>query len=186
LEPIVNLIATDERAFTRRHPQPTAKALDQHAMLVVCGRRNGLIASASRVVHFGNISEDLMRRQRAVVEIDAKLMSATKPGVTLGSIYQNIPNFYKEAGYPEEYKYHHQGGLSGYATRERLAVETETTMVTQGQVYAWNPTIAGVKSEDTIYVQNNQASVITAGKHFPVIELKVGDKVWKRPGILQR
>lgn len=186
LEPIVNLIGVDERTFTRRHPQPTSKILDKHAMLVVCGRRNGLIASASRLVHFGSISEDLLNKHMAVVEIDAKIMNETVPGRTMEQIFKQIPIFYEQAGYPEEYKYHHQGGLTGYATRERLAIEAEKTSVAQGQIYAWNPSISGVKSEDTIYVKGNAASIITAGKHFPVIDVSVGIKVWKRAGILER
>jgi Xaa-Pro aminopeptidase len=186
LEPIVNLIAVDERTFTRRHPQPTAKNLDKHAMLVVCGRRNGLIASASRLIHFGTIPTDLLNKHQAVAEIDAKLMNVTKPGNTMEQIYRQIPKFYEQAGYSDEYKLHHQGGLTGYATRERLAIEGEKTVVTEGQVYAWNPSIAGTKSEDTIYVKNNLPSIITAGKHFPLMEIRVEDQIWKRPGILKR
>jgi Xaa-Pro aminopeptidase len=186
LEPIVNLIAVDERTFTRRHPQPTSKILDKHAMLVVCGRRNGLIASASRLVYFGSIPTDILTKHKAVVEIDAKLMNETRPGNSMEQIFQKIPQFYEQAGYPEEYKFHHQGGLTGYSTRERLALAGEKAVVSESQVYAWNPSIAGVKSEDTVYVKNNLPSIITLGKHFPLIEIRVEDQVWKRPGILQR
>jgi len=186
LEPIVNLIAVDERIFTRRHPQPTTMLLDRYAMLVVCGRRNGLIASATRLVHFGPIPADILHRHEAATVIDTKLIHATKPGVSLEHMYSTIPNLYKEAGYPDEYKLHHQGGLTGYSTRERLAVEGERIVVAEGQVYAWNPSIAGAKSEDTIYVKNNSATVITSSNNFPEIEVSVEGKVWKRPAILQR
>ena len=42
-QPIVVLVATDERIFNFRHPLPTAKRLDRYAMLIICGRRHGLV-----------------------------------------------------------------------------------------------------------------------------------------------
>ena len=42
ITPIVVLIATDERIFRFRHPLPTMKPLDRYAMLVLCGRKDGL------------------------------------------------------------------------------------------------------------------------------------------------
>lgn len=45
VQPIVNLIATDERIFKFRHPLPTGKKLERYAMLVLCGRQAGLVCS---------------------------------------------------------------------------------------------------------------------------------------------
>ena len=39
IQPIVNLIATDDRIYQFRHPLPTGKILDKYAMLVLSGRR---------------------------------------------------------------------------------------------------------------------------------------------------
>lgn len=47
---IVNLIATDQRIFSFRHPLPTDKELDTYALLVLCGRRWGLICSITRLI----------------------------------------------------------------------------------------------------------------------------------------
>lgn len=41
VQPIVNLVATDERVFHFRHPLPTGKHLESYAMLVLCGRMWG-------------------------------------------------------------------------------------------------------------------------------------------------
>jgi len=53
LQAIVNLIATDVRIFDFRHLLPTDKKLERYARLVLCGRRWGLVASVTRLVHFG-------------------------------------------------------------------------------------------------------------------------------------
>jgi Xaa-Pro aminopeptidase len=43
-QPIVNLIAADERVYRYRHPLPTDKKLEKYAMLVLCGRKWGWCA----------------------------------------------------------------------------------------------------------------------------------------------
>ncbi|CAG7616089.1 M24 family metallopeptidase [Paenibacillus allorhizosphaerae] len=186
LDPIVNLIAADERIFQRRHPLPTGKTLQSYAMLVVCARRNGLIASATRLVHFGAVPEPISDKMRAVAEIDARMIDATTEGKPLGAVYSEAMRFYSEAGYPDEYRYHHQGGLTGYATREKLATPHEKMTIRRGQIFAWNPSIAGVKSEDTIYVGANGSEIVTPTLEYPGIEIHVNGKTYVRPGILQR
>src|SRR4030065_1030021 len=61
VQAIVNLIATDERIYSYRHPLPTAKKLDRYAMLILCGRKNGLNSSLKPPVHFGSLSGRLKR-----------------------------------------------------------------------------------------------------------------------------
>jgi antitoxin VapB len=69
--PIVNLIATDERIFKFRHPLPTGKEMDKYAMLVLCGRKYGLVCSLTRLVHFGPLSDELKVKADAVAYVDA-------------------------------------------------------------------------------------------------------------------
>jgi hypothetical protein len=53
VQPIVNLIAVDERISAYRHPLPTERELKSYAMLVLSGRKWGLVCSITRLVHFG-------------------------------------------------------------------------------------------------------------------------------------
>jgi Xaa-Pro aminopeptidase len=188
LEPIVNLIAVDDRIFTRRHPLPTSRALDSYAMLVVCARRHGRIASATRLVRFGAVPQDVRDRHRAVAEIDARVIDATRAGVTLDGLYRQLESFYRDAGYPDEIRHHHQGGLTGYTTREKLALPGDGFVIQPYQLYAWNPSVAGAKSEDTILTTDGAPELLTLpeGDDFPIVEVKVGDTIWRRPDILQR
>ncbi|GGD61602.1 M24 family metallopeptidase [Paenibacillus nasutitermitis] len=186
LEPIVNLVAVDERAYQRRHPLPTDKRLNAYAMVVVCARKNGLIASASRLVHFGRIPDSLNEKQHAVVRIDSRLMHATRPETSLDDLFMQMKQFYRDEGFPEEYQNHHQGGLTGYATREKLAVSGESYKLRAGQLVAWNPSIAGVKSEDTLLVHHEANEWMTETNQYPYLEVKIDNKVYRRPAILQR
>ncbi|WP_026570620.1 M24 family metallopeptidase [Sediminibacillus sp. JSM 1682029] len=187
LEPIVNLAAVDGRTFKRRHPLPTSNRLDRYAMLVVCTRKKGKIVSASRLVHFGEPSDTLKDRHRGVIAVDSRLIAATVPGADFQDLYEVMQTAYSDAGYPEEWKYHHQGGLSGYNTREKLLLPENAEMIVEtGQVFAWNPSISGVKSEDTILVGEKEATIVTHTGEYPMLEVKAGTKVVERPDILIR
>jgi antitoxin VapB len=55
-----------------------------------------------------------------------------------------------------------------------------------GQAYAWNPSITGTKSEDTILVSEQENEVLTEIADWPAIEIPVGDLSIKRPAILEK
>jgi antitoxin VapB len=182
--PIVNLIATDERIFRYRHPLPTAKALDRYAMLVLCGRKHGLVCSITRLIHFGPLSHELRRKESACARVDATMIAQTRPGATLGNLFQATMDAYAAEGFPGEWQLHHQGGPAGYNPREAVATPASTEMVAQGQVYAWNPSITGLKSEDTILVGATTNEVLTTIAGWPTITVNVAGQVWTRPAVL--
>jgi antitoxin VapB len=53
-----------------------------------------------------------------------------------------------------------------------------------GQVFAWNPSITGTKSEDSILVGETANEIITEIADWPSINVQVGQQVIKRPAIL--
>jgi Xaa-Pro aminopeptidase len=185
VQPIVLLVATDERIFNFRHPLPTARQLDRYVMLVLCGRRHGLVCSITRLVHFGHLSGELRRKAEAVAAIDAAFISATRPGATLGDVFQKAMAAYAEAGYPDEWKLHHQGGPAGYEPREFLATPGSSFKVQARQTYAWNPSITGAKSEDTIVVisDGQPNEVLTAIPGWPTLRVTVDGQAFERPAI---
>jgi Xaa-Pro aminopeptidase len=167
-QPIVNLIATDERIFSFRHPLPTAKKLEKYAMLILCGRKDGLVCSLTRLIHFGPLSDELKRKQEACARVDAVFIASTRPGQSLGNIFDKAVATYAAAGYPDEWRKHHQGGPAGYEPREYLAVPGSPEPVTAGQVYSWNPSITGCKSEDTTLVGETYNEILTEIPGWPV------------------
>jgi Xaa-Pro aminopeptidase len=183
---IVDLIATDERIFAHRHPLPTSKKLDKYAMLVLCGRKGGLICSITRLVHFGPLSDDIRRKEKAVAQIDAEMIAATRPGFTISDVFRNAQAAYASTGFADEWQLHHQGGSAGYAPREFTATPASTQPILMGQAFAWNPSITGVKSEDTILVGESSNEIITEIAGWPTIDVQVEDRVIKRPIILER
>jgi antitoxin VapB len=178
-------VATDERIFSFRHPLPTYKSMERYAMLVMCGRRWGLVCSLTRLIHFGKLPDDLRRRAEAVARVDAAFIHATRPGKTIGQVFQQGVGVYSQVGFSDEWKLHHQGGPAGYEPREFIARPTSQEMVSLGQSYAWNPSITGTKSEDTIQVGEEENEVITAIPGWPTIEVEIDGRTYSRPAILE-
>jgi Xaa-Pro aminopeptidase len=182
VQAIVNLIATDGRLFAFRHPLPTDKELERYAMLVLCGRRWGLVCSVTRFVHFGRLPDDLSRKAEAVAQVDATFIG---PSQTLGQIFRQATAAYAETGFPDEWHLHHQGGPAGYEPREYIATPDSADVVSVGQVYAWNPSITGTKSEDTILVGDEGNEVLTSIDGWPTLTVTVDGQEHTRPAILE-
>lgn len=186
VQAIVNLVATDERVFSFRHPLPTPKKLENYAMLALCGRKWGLVCSTTRFIHFGRIPEYLCRKADAVAKVDTVFIANTRPGERLGDIFRHGAEAYAVNDYPNEWHLHHQGGLAGYEPREIVATFHTKETVSVGQVYAWNPSISGTKSEDTILVTGHGCEILTAMNEWPTIQVQADGRTFFRPAILER
>jgi len=187
VQPYVVLVAFDDRLKRYRHPIPTANHLRKTAMLVICGRRHGLIASLTRLVHFGTLPPDLAARHEAVCRVETAMWAATTPGAAWGDAFKAGQNQYRKEGFAGEWKLHHQGGPTGYAGRDFMVAPGELRVVHDQQAVAWNPSITGTKSEDTWIVNGEQRQVVTAcSVHWPTISVTAGGLTLERPGILVR
>jgi Xaa-Pro aminopeptidase len=186
LLPNVCLIAADERARKYRHPVPTHACVEQFVMLVIGARRHGLAVSATRLVHFGPIPEELARRHGAVCAVDACLILGSRPGARVSDVFNAACQEYARQGFPDEWRLHHQGGATGYAAREYRATPTTDEAVLDQQAFAWNPSIAGTKSEDTVIATAAGPEVLSQAQDWPLISAGYGGESLQRPGILER
>lgn len=159
--PVV-LVGGEARAPVHRHPLPTGAKLGAFALLAASVERDGLYVSLTRVVSFGAPPTELLRLVGAAAEVDAAVLAASRPGRTLGELFDVIARAYDEQGFPEEWRKHHQGGLTGYRGREAFAEPGDATVVPDACAFAWNPSITGGgKSEDTVLVTSDGVDVIT-------------------------
>lgn len=184
--PAVTLVAADERVYTRRHPIPTDRRLERYAMLVVGGKRHGLNLSATRLVHFGAIPDELQSRHAACARVDAAFLAATRPGAALSAVFRAGQEAYADEGCPEEWRLHHQGGPTGYGARDLKATPGAAGEVLLHQAYAWNPSIAGAKSEDTALVTETGIEILSPTPDLPSINVTAAGMTCTRPAILER
>jgi Xaa-Pro aminopeptidase len=171
--PIVTLVGSDERLRRFRHPVPTAAAWTSVVMVALCAERDGLVVSLSRIVAAGG-PPDLEARTRATASVFGRILDATRPGATAASLYAVAADGYAAAGFPGEELKHHQGGAIGYRAREWVAHPASQESVQARQAFAWNPTIAGTKVEDTALVVNDTLDMLTTTPDWPLITVGTG------------
>ena len=181
---VVALVAADERLQKFRHPVPTGRAWEKVLMVVVCARRGGLIASLTRIVTAGPVSDELRRRTDACARVNARLYAATRPGATGAELYDAAARAYAEEGFEGEQHRHHQGGATGYRTRDWVAHPASADRVEESQAFAWNPSITGTKIEETCVAGGDGVEVITSSPGWPVLETEVGGRVYASPDVL--
>ncbi len=158
----VLLATAGDRIARYRHPIPHGDTIKRRAMLVVSAERGGLYANVTRMVHFEEPDKELKRRLEACETILQRMREgATRPGRTLADAFKDCQRFYAEVGFPEEWKLHHQGGLTGYASREIIASLLTPQEIRAGQAFAWNPSITGAKAEETFILTESGPEVIT-------------------------
>lgn len=166
VEPVVLLVAGQARAVVHRHPLPTPARLGAYAMVVVCARRAGLVVSLTRLV--GALPTDRQDAFDRLLHVDARANLATRPGRRIGQVVEDLRAAYVAHGFAEdEWTRHHQGGPAGYQPRDVVARPDTEELVADRQCFAWNPTGAGVKSEDTILATPDGPEVVTIDAAWP-------------------
>ncbi|MBC7806225.1 MAG: M24 family metallopeptidase [Akkermansiaceae bacterium] len=184
--PYLTLVASDERIAKYRHPIPTDKAVERLVMYVTCAQAFGLIACATRIVSFGSIGSDLKKRHEACCLVDTVFNLSSKPGASIADVFEAGQEAYAARGYGDEWGLHHQGGATGYAGRDYKAVPGMAQTVRQNQAFAWNPSITGTKTEDTIIATADGPVVLTPAPDFPTVKVETSLGVMDRPAIWER
>ena len=186
IDPITLMSAADDRVYRFRHPIPTERRVEKYLMVSICARKWGLIVSLTRFVHFGKLPEELRKKYEANVFIDCTFMAHTRPGIPAKEVLQKGMDAYREKGYPEEWKLHHQGGSIGYTGRDYRVNFKSPDIIQENQAFTWNPSITGTKSEDTILATPKGPEMITHPILYPTLSLSVAGISFIRPDVLEK
>ena len=116
-----------------------------------------MYANLTRFVCFGRMQASVEMRNFAslhchVHEIEAEALNLCLPGTPLNAVYDALAQAYRQHGYPQAIRQHHQGGITGYLSRETIANSTTTEALTGNMTVAWNPSLPGAKIEDTFVI----------------------------------
>lgn len=161
--PVV-LVAADERIALFRHPLPTAKPVRRRVMLVLVAEAWGLHVAVTRIRELVEPDPEIAQRLRLVEDVHRAMIEATTVGATLGDVLAVAQSAYAAAGRPDEWRDHHQGGSIAYNGREVVATPGEPTEIRPGMAFAWNPSIAGAKAEDTFVLASDGTRRFVTGR----------------------
>ena len=176
-------VAGHERVTKFRHPLPTATPVGNRVSASICAKRKGLIASVTRIVSFGPVSQAAELSYEAIFKVEAAMLDATIVGQPFSAPIHAAISAYPANGFDsDEWQKHHQGGPTGFLPRDWPANTETTRVIAENQAIAWNPTGAGWKAEDTILATNSGVKILTNDPNWPT--LTVNGRT--RPNYLQR
>ena len=155
LQPAQMLAAGSARLYSYRQPTPGRNTLGRVAMLAFSARGYGLHANLTRFVSFEPLegSEQILHEQ--VRDIEAEALHCCIPGTRLSQVYDLFSENYTRRGHTAAIDQNHQGGLTGYQTREIMADPTSTHCLRKCETVAWNPSLAGARIEDTFLIHDS-------------------------------
>ena len=189
IEAPVVLVGGAERAGKYRHYTPTDAELGEYALVSVTTQRGGLHASCTRTVAF-DAPDWLGERHEVAARVETTALAATQrmagENGTAGDVFAAIQDAYADLGYEGEWEHHHQGGAAGFAGREWIATPGADDPLEVPMAYAWNPTVQGAKSEDTVLVTDEGFEVLTSTGEWPTRQFEDvdGEYELERPTIL--
>ncbi|RQG89957.1 M24 family metallopeptidase [Natrarchaeobius halalkaliphilus] len=189
IEAPVVLVGGSERVQRYRHYTPKRTELGEYALVSVTTQRWGLHASCSRTVAF-DPPEWLEERHEAATRVETAALAATRSvaadGGTAGDVFTAIQEAYDDVGYGGEWRHHHQGGAAGFSGREWIATPDHEASVELPMAYAWNPTVQGAKSEDTVLITDDDYEILTRTDNWPMTTVDAAgvDESLERPDVL--
>ena len=182
---VVTLVAADERIARFRHPVATSQRWQRLVMVVVGVQRHGLTVSLSRIISAGRVAPSMKALTEANATVFGQLLDATRPGARGRDLFEVAQRAYAALGFPGEETRHHQGGATGYRTREWIAHPESEEVVQARQAFAWNPSITGTKVEDTALLDESGMRLITTSPDWPSHPILVGGVTLQAPGVLE-
>lgn len=170
--PTVLFVGADDRIAKFKHPITKRNAMRREAMITVCGRKWGLVIAVTRHVYFGPLPPEMQRRQEALGRIYAAMVGATKAGSPANDVLAEAQRVYAEVGFADAWEAHHLGGATGYREREYRVYPGFDQPIRDRQAFAWNPTLPGIKAEDTLLVNGDMVETLTDTGTWPRAEFE--------------
>jgi Xaa-Pro aminopeptidase len=169
LDPTLVMVGGEKRVQRYRHPIAGKDRLGDFAMMVFCARGFGLYANLTRFIFFREPTSEEQQRFAQVAQVEAAVFAASTPGRPLSEAYKTLAKAYAETGHPEQIDRHHQGGPTGYLSREFVAspFSPAEQKLAQGMALAWNPSLPGAKIEDTVLMTDQGLEILTVDAAWP-------------------
>ncbi len=184
IDPGLALSASHSRSQIYRHPITTNALIGDGSMIALTCRRNGLYSCISRIILLNEPTEEILHKRDTVLAVDCTAMELSIAGNNVSHVLQGIKSAYDNTSYKSQWEYHHQGGITGYRSREEKLTFNSDIVIGDGMVFAYNPTVPGYKTEDTFYIKDGKKIITTCSEKLPTINFTHNGTVYKKPDFI--
>lgn len=173
----VILVGADDRICKFRHPTPSHRKIQRFVLIHSAVRKDGLHANVTRMVHFGaQIPHDTLDRYEAACKVEAAAICHCVPGTRFCDILEQQKQAYQGYGYPEEWRNHFQGGITGYLLVDSTQCLDQQAKVVANQAFDWFVTITGVKVEELTLTTSQGPEVVSMSGLWPAKEYEANGR----------
>lgn len=166
-------VAGQSRVKRFRHPLPTDAVVGNRVSASICAKEKGLIASVTRIVTFGALTDGEEHQYSRILEVEADLLDATIVGNPFSKVIDVATRSYATHGFESnEWHHHHQGGPTGFMPRDWPATQASARLIQVNQPIAWNPTAEGWKVEDTLITHASGISLLSNDATWPTRDVR--------------
>jgi len=177
LRPVVVLVGADDRLKRYPHPVPTAALFQERLLVSTCVEKWGLVLSSTYLLVTAAGYRRWNEKHRRITGCLARMIAETRPGLGVGAFVELMKESLAGGETAPDWAAHHQGGATGYRTRDYLAWPGSTETIRAGQAFAWNPYCAGMKQEGTFVTANGEGGgpvLLNCPRTWPSLTVKVG------------
>lgn len=186
MTPKVLLIGTDERIAKYRHPNASPKKLERLALIHPAAEKGNLHANITRMVYFGDtLPKELEEKYDLLNYLQAQYFSMAKTGARFGELYEERKRILAEHGYPDEWRHHAMGCVTGY-TLGTDAPLVNNELVRRNMALDMFITLQGAKAEELALTGDDGAEVLSAAGHWPTRVYEYGGRKYQLPVIMMR
>lgn len=176
----VMLVGSDERIHRIYHCMPSNKKIERYFLMNPSARRWGLHANVNRCISFGEPPEKVKRDHRAALEIEGRVLCSLEPGLSYSKILEMEKGWYRELGYPDEWKNHFQGGPTGYRLADAYRCFTDQSVQAR-QSFDWFLTIHGLQVEELTLWGDAGLEILSSGLRWPLTPITWNGKTFQLP-----
>jgi len=116
-----------------------------------------------------------------LLKIEAAILEHTQHGIVIEDLFNALKQAYAKVNKNGFWKAYHQGGPCGYYSRDFIAEPKTQQIIIDASAYAWNPSLPGLKLEDTILLLEDKLEVLSYDPRWPHSDIEGR----KRPDILE-
>jgi Xaa-Pro aminopeptidase len=179
-------VAADGRSRLYRRHGFTQATIEKLAVMSATGRKYGLHATASRMVSFGEPSEDLKQEVNTVCRVSAAYIAATWPDSVTREVLAAGKRIYLISGHEHEWALCPQGQVTGRSPVELPFTPRSEDLFQAGWAIAWHASAGSAVSSDTVIVSENGSRMVTPMEAWPQKRVRIQGQEVLRPDILVR
>lgn len=177
-------VIADTKGQRYRHWGYSNDQVVRHCVISATGRQNGLCATVSRTVSFGELCPELKTAHQNASLMQATGMYFSKAGWQLFETWTRVARIYEKFGYPHEWELADQGEITGFDPCELPIVPQEDYRLAGETAVCWHPSVGPMMVGDTILIGDRGFEILTTSPNWPMFKVNVKGTSILRPDIL--